>query len=111
MQNVEDGNVRHWDEEAEGEGVGPQGLWKILRVGETDEGEPVFSMNTMQWPNWFMYVQNNSEGNVRGWKGDAGHPGHFIFTKWEGDPEPEEVVEELVPEPARIVIRVAYYGR
>jgi len=30
---------------------------------------------------WFMYMQNQGDGNVRGWKGDPGAQGHLLFTR------------------------------
>lgn len=33
---------------------------------------------------WFLYMQNNGEGNVRAWHGDPGAQGHILFTKRDG---------------------------
>lgn len=30
---------------------------------------------------WFMYMQDNGDGNVRGWQGDPGDQGHLLFTR------------------------------
>ena len=40
----------------------------------------VFRMSTVKWPNWYVYMESNKEGNVRG-RGDLpGYEGEFIFT-------------------------------
>jgi hypothetical protein len=83
MQDTEDGNVRLWGEEAEGEETGPQGHWIILKNGEDENGNPTFLMTTERWSNWHMYSQNTEDGNVRGWEEDPGPQGHFIFTQIE----------------------------
>ena len=56
-----------------------------------------FLISTVKWSDWFMYIQDNDKGNVRGWKGDPGgqgywklkcvppsSPGHYVFcsVKW-----------------------------
>ena len=48
--------------------------------GESN-GRKYFTMSTQKWPNKFMYMQNTSDSNVRGWVGDPGPAGHFYFTK------------------------------
>ena len=40
----------------------------------------VFRMSTVEWPNWYVYMQSNGEGNVRGWEGLPGYQGELIFT-------------------------------
>ena len=42
----------------------------------------VFRMTTMKWPNWFVYMQSNEDGNVRGWESLPGYQGEFIFTPY-----------------------------
>lgn len=34
-----------------------------------------------KWQNWYMYMENNSKGNFRGWNGDPGPQGHWLFTE------------------------------
>ena len=34
-------------------------------------------MTTQKWPDWFVYMQEKNEGNVRGWKGPSGNQGEF----------------------------------
>merc|ERR1712232_1539584 len=36
-------------------------------------------MSQKKWPDWFMYMTDASDGNVRGWKVDPGPQGHWIF--------------------------------
>ena len=40
----------------------------------------VFRMSTVKWPNWYVYMESNREGNVRGWGSLPGYQGEFIFT-------------------------------
>ena len=39
-----------------------------------------FNQHIPQWPNWYMYMENNKEGSVRGWNGDPGPQGHWKVT-------------------------------
>ncbi len=38
-----------------------------------------FRISTLKWPEWFVYMQDNKEGNVRGWKTTPGNQGEFLF--------------------------------
>ena len=41
----------------------------------------VFRLSTVKWPNWYLYMESNKEGNVRGCSGlPPGNQGEFIFT-------------------------------
>lgn len=40
-----------------------------------------YQMTTNKWHDWFMYMQDKGDGNVRGWQGDPGDQGHWRFTK------------------------------
>ena len=78
MQNNKDGNVRGWNGDP-----GPQGHWKFTQKGTVTIGNevvPTFVFTSVKWPNWFMYMQKNKEGNIRGWNGDPGPQGYFIMT-------------------------------
>ena len=38
-------------------------------------------MTVTQWPEWYVYMQDNKERNIRGWKGDPpDNQGTFIAT-------------------------------
>ena len=36
-------------------------------------------MQTVAFNNWFVYCQNNEEGNTRMWEGEPGPQGQFQF--------------------------------
>jgi len=38
-------------------------------------------LSTAKWNNWYMYMQDTTKGNARGWKGDPGPQGWFKFKK------------------------------
>ena len=38
-------------------------------------------MSTQKWMNWYVYMKNNDERNVHGWKGDPGPQGHWNITQ------------------------------
>ena len=40
----------------------------------------VFRLFTVKWPNWYVYMQSNAQGNVRGWDGLPGYQGELILT-------------------------------
>ena len=40
----------------------------------------VFRISTVKWPNWYVYMASNKDGNIRGWGGLPGYQGEFIFT-------------------------------
>lgn len=40
----------------------------------------VLRLATLRWRHWFVYMQNNSTGNVRGYGGIPGDQGELIFT-------------------------------
>ena len=40
-----------------------------------------FLLSPIKWPEKYLYIQNNGEGNGRGWQGDPGPQGHFQFHK------------------------------
>ena len=52
--------------------VSPQKPATVSPVG-------TFLMAPAQWPNWFVYMQNNDEGNVRGSVGLPDQQGELIF--------------------------------
>ena len=77
MENNKEGNVRGWN------GVpGPQGHW-IATLKDTvtigDEAVVKYTFSPEKWPKWFMYMEDNKEGNIRGWNGDPGSQGYFIM--------------------------------
>ena len=77
MEDNGTGNVKGWSGDP-----GPQGHWKLNKIGTVTIGDRNFNkylLNTEKWPNWYMYMENNSTGNVRGWNGDPGPQGHFIY--------------------------------
>jgi len=77
MQDNSKGNVRGWQGDP-----GPQGHWMITQKGTVIVGGqslPTYVFNPERWRNWYMYMQDNSKGNVRGWKGDPGIQGYFII--------------------------------
>lgn len=77
MQDNGTGNVKGWNGDP-----GPQGHWKLTKKDTTTIGDRNFNtylLSTEKWPNWFMYMENNASGNVRGWNGDPGVQGHFIY--------------------------------
>ena len=37
-----------------------------------------YILSPEKWHNWGVYMENNKEGNVRGWNGDPGPQGHWI---------------------------------
>ena len=61
MQNQKDGNVRAWD------GLpGPQGEWKLSKIKHPTL-DNIFLFTTKKWSDWYMYMQDNQEKNVRAW--------------------------------------------
>ncbi len=40
-----------------------------------------FRITTLKWPEWFVYMQDNKEGNVRGWQTTPGNQGEFLFER------------------------------
>ena len=63
---------------------GLQGHWTVTDIGTvTIDGKTVetYVLATVKWPNWFIYMEDNKEGNIRGWNGDPGSQGHFIIEK------------------------------
>ena len=77
MQDTADGNVRGWVSEP-----GKQGHWTITQNGTVmvnGESVPTFELSTARWPHWKMYMQDLVDGNVRGYDGDPGPQGYFIF--------------------------------
>lgn len=83
MQDSEDGNVRCWEEDP-----GEQGWWNVEHF-RCPEGRVTQAMKltTAKWPEWFLYEQNQEDGNVRGWSGDPGPQGWLVLTP---APETEE---------------------
>ena len=82
MQSDDTGNVRGWKGDP-----GPQGHWMITSKGTIiiDGVETqTFLFHPEKWPNWYMYMQSDDTGNVRGWKGDPGPQGHFMMAKAPG---------------------------
>ena len=77
MQSNAEGNVRGWNGDP-----GPQGHWKITQKGSVTIGcetIPTYVLTPVTWPNWYIYMQSNAEGNIRGWNGDPGISGYFIM--------------------------------
>lgn len=83
MQDNSDGNVRGWEEDP-----GDQGWWTVSKslFSKTNLFQPktnlTYRMTTAKWRNCYMYMQDNGDGNVRGWnKEDPGPQGHFKFIR------------------------------
>jgi len=84
MQDNSEGNVRGWHGDP-----GPQGWFRIQSVSqyETEGGymvsyaAPYFHMRPARWDTHYVYMQNKSSGNVRGWEGDPGPQGHFAIVR------------------------------
>ena len=55
---------------------GPQGHWII-----TARCDGYVQLSPVEWPNWYIYMENNCEANVRGGCGDPGPQGHFCLQK------------------------------
>ena len=77
MENNKEGNVRGWNGDP-----GPQGYW-IATLKDTvtigNEAVVTYAFSPEKWPNWFIYMENNKEGSIRGWNGNPGSQGHFIM--------------------------------
>jgi hypothetical protein len=43
-----------------------------------------YMLTTAKWPEWYTYMQDNDEGNVRCWGSDPGHQGLFQFKSVKG---------------------------
>ena len=79
MEDNDEGNVSGFKGDP-----GPQGHWTVTDVGTvTIDGKTVktYDLATVKWPNWFIYMEDNKEGNIRGWNGDPGSQGYFIIVK------------------------------
>ena len=79
MQDNSDGNIRGWKGDP-----GPQGHWMITQKGTVivnGQSVPTYVFSTCKWPDWYMYMQDNYAGNVRGCKGDPGIQGYFIMNE------------------------------
>ena len=77
MQDNPEDNVRGWPSDP-----GEQGYWIITEKGTVIIGNKsitTYVLRTERWPDRYMYMQDNAAGNVRGWKGDPGIQGYFIF--------------------------------
>ena len=46
----------------------------------TPKGGGKFLISPKRWPNWYVYMQNNFGGNVRGLNKDPGPQGHWYVT-------------------------------
>ena len=44
----------------------------------TPNDDIIFTLTTEKWPDWYVYMQDNGVGNVRGWEGHPGDQGIFI---------------------------------
>lgn len=78
MQNGADGNVRGWNGDP-----GHQGHWYVEQKGTViieEQHIPTYTFRPKAYPAWFMYMQKNGDGNVRGLNRDPGTQGYFIFT-------------------------------
>lgn len=61
---------------------GAQGHWRITKKGTVIIGGkevPTYVFTTEQWSDWYMYMDKDFTGNVRGWEGDPGIQGYFIM--------------------------------
>ena len=77
MQDNSEGNVRGWKGDP-----GQQGHFVFTKVAQpSPDGTVRYLVSPKEWPNWYMYMQNNGDGNVRGWPGDPGEQGHWIITR------------------------------
>ena len=77
MENNKEGSVRGWNGDP-----GPQGHWiATLKDTVTIGGEAVvtYAFSPEKWPNWFIYMEDNKEGNIRGWNGDPGFSRSFHY--------------------------------
>ena len=78
MQNGADGNVRGWNGDP-----GHQGHWYVEQKGTViieEQHIPTYTFKPKAYPAWYMYMQKNADGNVRGLNGDPDTQGYFIFT-------------------------------
>ena len=83
MQSDSVGNVRGWKGDP-----GPQGHFKVEvevvcqarpeTFTGTPKGDIIFTLTTEKWPDWYVYMQDNGVGNVRGWGSHPGDSGIFI---------------------------------
>ena len=63
---------------------GPRGYWKLTDKEKTKVGDvdfEVFALSPKQWPDWYAYMVNDSQANLRGWNGDPGEQGYFMMKK------------------------------
>ena len=77
MQDNNVGNVRGWNGDP-----GPQGHWIMEQKGTVivnGQNIPTYVFYNEKWPNWYVYMQDKATGNVRGWNGDPGIQGYFVF--------------------------------
>ena len=73
IANTSDGNVECWPEGDPGE----QGYITFSEVGSEYPG--FYKMRCSKWRSWYIYMQDNSKGNVRAWDGDPGPAGYWKF--------------------------------
>jgi len=81
MQDKGDGNVRGLNKEDPGQ----QGWWIPVTIAPTEHAprsvsfDPTkfYSLTTEKWSEWYEYMQDNKEGNVRGWDVNPGSQGHW----------------------------------
>lgn len=55
----------------------------IQNAANDIDGEDFYMLKTTKWPDYYLYLQNNTEGTAKGWKNDPGPQGHFRFVKTE----------------------------
>ncbi len=81
MQDTPDRNVRGLNGDIVDDMVSTQG---DLIFTPIDEGN-YFLISTARWKDWYLYMQDNGEGNVRGYQNDPGPQGHWKITpKFDG---------------------------
>lgn len=52
-----------------------------IHIVEHPKISNVYIMATERWKDWFIYMQSNETGNIRGWKSDPSDQGYFTFEK------------------------------
>ena len=77
MENNKEGSIRGWNGDP-----APQGHW-IATLKDTvtigNEAVATYVFTTEKWPNWYIYMEDNKEGSIRGWNGDPGSQRYFIM--------------------------------
>ena len=74
MKDSKDAQLQCWHDVNK---VGDAGVFKITPLPKKDDKGLFYHITNKKWPNYFVYMQDNSAGNIKGWKGNPGIQGEW----------------------------------